>query len=256
MDGNVYIRKIKGIDHYVFKDEETFRKQFPDDTVKPWREAQVGEWCLSDDGKICDVIARNAWKNTLTNKQEAVIRTLLGTRFISMKMQGDPKKDIYQFGDGGTYDRWKKRDELSQRDKEFASLISMWKLGMSDLRPYQAYMRAFKSNNEEYAKRNSKVLLTTKRIKKQVSKEIQDILIEIGADRLWIIRKMKSFIDDRKIKDTVRADLLKKLGEYAELEPTKQTQTAVLQLKAGFTKDDIEAFKENSAPKELSDRTE
>ena len=49
----MYKRVIKGIPRYVFKNEEEFKKSFPDtEVIKDWREGEENDWVLTDDGKV------------------------------------------------------------------------------------------------------------------------------------------------------------------------------------------------------------
>ena len=58
-------RTIKGIDHLLFDNEDEFNKYMPNTPIiTDWRNGNEGDWVLTDDGQICQVLKRGGLKNS------------------------------------------------------------------------------------------------------------------------------------------------------------------------------------------------
>ena len=48
---------IKGVRHYIYDTREEFREKYPvTPLVKDWRKGREGDWVLSDDGRIVQLL--------------------------------------------------------------------------------------------------------------------------------------------------------------------------------------------------------
>ena len=95
-------RKINKIDHPIYSDVEEFQRYNPSiDVVKNWRDGTEGNWVVSDDGQVCQVLKRGKLKASRSDKViRYYIRVPLGTFVCTDKtrMEGDPRKNLYSFG--------------------------------------------------------------------------------------------------------------------------------------------------------------
>ena len=52
-------RKINKVDHPIYESIEEFKKYNPNiDVVDNWRSSVEGDWIVSDDGQVCQVLKR------------------------------------------------------------------------------------------------------------------------------------------------------------------------------------------------------
>ena len=65
-----------------------------------WREAQEGEWVITDDLQVCKILRRSSMK-TSSGKTMDYVRTILGTFTTNpnVDMGGIPPKNIYSFSE-------------------------------------------------------------------------------------------------------------------------------------------------------------
>ena len=74
-------RKINKVNHPIYESIEEFRKYNPNiNIVKNWRDGKEGDWIVSDDGQVCQVLKRGELKHRKDSKIiKNYIRAPLGT---------------------------------------------------------------------------------------------------------------------------------------------------------------------------------
>ena len=229
----MYLKTIKGVDYHLFDNEEEFRKKYPKEKINTdWRTAEEGEWTISDDGKILTVLKKITVNKDSKKKKEGV-RTLLGTFFTnsSTPMSGEPKKDIYRFGN-------LKKKFTTHKEKYFAKLVAQG-VDVTD-----AYLHSFDTNNKDYAHQKSRVLLKQKRIRTLVNKEVEQILDELGISKTYLLEQAKDIVEKRDAKDSDRLRALETLMKISGLlSKEKKTESlALIQEFKGFSRDKLKAF--------------
>ena len=229
----MYLKTIKGVDYHLFDNEKEFRKEYPKEKINTnWRTAEEGEWTISDDGKILTVLKKITVNKGSENKKEG-IRTLLGTFFTNSKtpMSGEPKKDIYRFGNLN-------RKFTTNKEKYFAKLVAQ------GVDVTNAYLHSFETNSEEYAHKQSRVLLKQKRIKTLVNKEVEQILDELGISKTYLLEQARDIVDKKDAKDSDKLRALETLMKISGLLSTeKKTESlALIQEFKGFSRDKLKAF--------------
>ena len=213
--------KVKGIVHKVYEvDELPSHITYVDD----WRNSNVGDWVLSDDDCVIQVLR----KNTIGDK--FTIGTCTGT-FVAdkmYKMDTEKKKNIYSVNGKDWYTQMKERKNLTAKEKIFVELVQdnpMFK----GLEPYKAYMEAFNSS-ENHAKRMSAILLKQKRIIKGMSEKNRDVYKKLGMNREYLIEAaMNDYLNSKNPSD--RATFLKMLWTGYDIVPPKTKTTTQV---AGF----------------------
>ena len=236
------IKEIKGIPHKLYDDMEEFKAFNPnEEVVGDWRHGEVHDWVTTDDGHICQVLARSGIASHGYKTPRTIVRTVCGS-FVaqqkSSKMLGENgvAENIYSFSRNynSIYDRQNNR-KLKSREFLFARYVAA---GDNVLSAYQkAYPRA---KNEAYIKHKISTLLNKEEIKTMVKDEIKKILAEEGISPEWIVAKYKD-IADLSDRDTDRLRSLEALAKMAGLFDTekKQEQLTVFQ---GFTPEQMEAL--------------
>ena len=240
---NLHKKKVKGVEYTLYKDEEEFRKYHPDEKIVPeWREAQIGEWIKSDDGKVMSIIHRWNMKDTSVsnNKTNDFVRTLLGTASTGKytKLLGEPAKNVYCFVN------YKKKKITTIREKNFAKMVAM------GAKPVNAYLNCFKTNDYDYARNRSMALLREKRVRTMVDKEIELLLDDLGISKTYLLEEMKSVVDSRKARhgDKLRAlETLMKISGLLNTEK-KSESVALIQEFTGFSKEKLKAFEQGLLP--------
>jgi len=197
--------------------------------VMDWKKGGKGDWVLSDDYRVVQILNRT--ENKRDNQyNEAVIRTCVGTFAVNAKTFFDTDFDLhpdrYRISNKNkqNYERVISRKETTANEKLFASKVARGQ------KPEDAYMQTFKTDNRLYAKDMSKVLLRQERVHSTVSSEVESIMEDEGVSKRYIIQKYKELIDDglldmKNCSGSVRA-ALKDLADMSAMMPSKQTQSA------------------------------
>ena len=94
--------QIKNVEHRVYDDEEEFSQYCPNQKAKRnWREGTEGNWVLTDDGQVCEILKRgNLNKSQSSGVSKEYVRTAIGT-FVckdSEVMEGELRKNMYSIG--------------------------------------------------------------------------------------------------------------------------------------------------------------
>ena len=96
------------------------------------------------------------------------------------------------------------------------------------LRPSDAYLKAFKTNNVGYAKEQSVKLLKTERIRQTMKDELKPVCKELGIDEKYVLEGIKTEADVADKAD-VRLKALFKLSDILDLEDKNQTKITAIQ---------------------------
>ena len=245
-------KEIKGIKHYLYETVEEFDVFCPGiKVVDSWRNALEGEWALTDDQFVCQVLRRGKLSHPAYKTPRTLIRTVCGS-FIaeqaSHQMLGDNgiAKNIYAFSGNydAVYDR-KTNRKLKSREFLFARYVAA---GEDTIK---AYKKAYpKAKDEKYIKEKTSTLLNKKEIQTMVKEEIKKILQEEGVTPEWIIGTYKDIasISDR---DSDRLRSLEALSKISGLFETDKKQEQ-LTVWAGFSDEQMEALKGGQKAKLLA----
>ena len=135
--------KVNTVYHRVFED----REEVPSDIIirENWREAEVGDWVVADDGCIIQVLRKGSMLRTKGKvRKKYYIGTCTGTYPVrkSSKLDTSRRDNIYTFS--GLLEPEKKG--LTKKERMFIFYLSHEKLS-----PEQAYLKAFPTKNKRYA---------------------------------------------------------------------------------------------------------
>jgi len=231
-------KDIKEDRHYLYDNSEEF-KAFVQNTpiVEDWRDGTQGDWVLTDDGYVCQILRLSKIGKRMC------IRTLCGIYAIdgSVQMIGDNGivDNIYSFSGKHSFDT----DKVSAKQYLFAQYVAK---GDNSI---DAYKKAHPdAKSESYIKHRTSSLLKTESVQKMIKKEIQECLASEGVSPEWIIGKYKTIADvaDRE-SDSLRA--LESLSKIAGLFDTQDTKSEQLTVWAGFSPEQLEAL--NNGDKKL-----
>ena len=247
-------RTIKGVKHYAYESEEEFRKVHPDTPlITDWKQAEEGDWCVSDDGKIVQILKKGCFVDK-KKRDNDYIRTVIGmfNHRGSSPFVGTVKDEIYRFTKKTGY-QVKTGGYLTDAKKSFAKYVAH---GMD---PVEAYQKAFpKTTSLDHAERRSTLLLKNKTVRQAVDKEIENLMSEVGITKRYLLETTKDVIDKIDVRDNDKLRAIETLMKISGLLSTekKVDSVALIQEFSGFTREKLQAFEQGILPekqKELSE---
>ena len=247
-------RTIKGVKHYAYESEEEFRKAHPDTPlITDWKQAEEGDWCVSDDGKIVQILKKGCFVDK-KKRDNDYIRTVIGmfNHRGSSPFVGTIKDEIYRFTKKTGY-QVKTGGYLTDAKKSFAKYVAH---GMD---PVEAYQKAFpKTTSLDHAERRSTLLLKNKTVRQAVDKEIENLMSEVGITKRYLLETTKDVIDKIDVRDNDKLRAIETLMKISGLLSTekKVDSVALIQEFSGFSREKLQAFEQGILPekqKELSE---
>ena len=226
---------IKGRTHWLLT-VRSYKKRHNIDaySLKHWRLGNKGDWVLSDDSMVVQILGKGTIESKSGKKQE-YIRTVCGSYMTAgkKKMYGHIAESIYTFSGIDGHKNFLERKELNPREIMFARYVA---LGEDSV---DSYLKSFKTEDRKYASSRSGQLLKTERVQKMVREEIKQILDEEGVSANYIIQKFKQVADigDR---DT---DVLRSLESLAKMSGLFDTGAEKQQLTVwgGFSPEQLDS---------------
>jgi len=215
--------------------------------LEDWRDGHVGDWVLADDGCVIQVLRRGKMlRSKGKNKVREYLGTCTGTFLVggNIKLDTSRRTNIYSFGGE------KNPDSILADRKDLTKTESIFVLYLAQgLKPQEAYLKAFPTNNTRYAKEKSTDLVRTKRVLTAMKEELKPVMEELGVNEKYILKGIKSEAETAEKADT-RLKALFKLSDIMDLED--KNQTTVTQISGAIFKGFSEKeMKEVERPKEI-----
>ena len=219
------------------------------DVVENWRDGQIGDWILADDGCIAQILRKGQMLRAKGKKKvREYVGICTGTFPVNPNVRMDTSKraNIYSFGgDKAPDDILLDRTRLSTREKLFVAYLS------SGSSPAEAYLKAYPTKNLRYATEKSATLVKTERVFTAMKEELKPVCEELGIDPKSVLGDIQHTAKNAE-KEDVRLRALFKLSDILDLED--KTQTKITEVVGGvfkgFSQDMLE---EASAPKEIKE---
>tara|TARA_R100000655_G_scaffold105009_1_gene152808 strand:+ start:343 stop:1062 length:720 start_codon:yes stop_codon:yes gene_type:complete len=226
---------IKKIEHFVYEDLD----EIPKDLVylKEWREGEVGDWVLADDGCVIQVLRKNALaKHTKKVQFDYTIGTCTGTFAVrpTVKMDTERREDIYSLSGKIAAKRVKGDKNLTKNEILFSQLLAR---GVS---ADEAYLKVYRTNNRKYAKLQAGILVKSERIKKAMKEELKPVLAALGITPELVLENVRDIATSGE-KESDRLKALFELGEILELKETNKVTEVTGALFQGFQPEQIKA---------------
>ena len=238
-------KEIKGKKHYLYDSIQEFRIHHPDERLNEnWRKAKEGEWVVTDDQGVCQILKCYDLKINMSKKVTRCSRTVLGTfrvdnYNIKLLSEDGIAENIYTFS--RTYKAYKEyqKDGLKPKEFVFARYVAE---GMEITKAYKKVFK--KSKSSEYIASSAKQLMKKDEVKTMVKEEIKKVLQEEGITADWILSRYKDLAElAEKDSDKLRSlESLSKISGLFDTE-TKQEQLTVW---SGFTDEQMEALKDGN----------
>ena len=239
-------RKVKGETHFAYESKAEFRKTYPTTKlVKNWRKAEKGDWCLTDDGKVVQILKKDYLKEH--KRKNTYIRAIIGM-FVTNRnnpLVGTVKDSIYRFAKKNTYDS-RLKGGMTKEKKIFSKYIAM------GLDAKSAYMKAYPHTSSlADAERKSILLLRSKTVRNQVDKEIEELMSEVGITKRYLLESTKAVIDRTNTRDGDKLRALETLMKVSGMLNTdkKSDSIALIQEFSGFSQEKLQAFERGILPK-------
>ena len=229
-------KEIKGVKHFVYSLTE-WETKHPESKLESWRVGQEGDWVLTDDEHVVQILKKVKYNNI------SIVRCVTGTYDIngSELMMSEIPENIYSFSKKDKYKTVKNRKKVNTKEFLFAQYVARG-VDITD-----SYIKAFDTDNKDYAKLKAQQLMRTERIKKVVSEEIRDILDSEGVTPNYIIQVFKQ-VTDLADKDGDRLRALESLAKISGLFETEK-KSEQLTVFAGFTDEQLKAINDGQSKK-------
>ena len=234
--------KVNRMFHTVYEDSE----ELPTDVKRKvnYKRDQVstGDWIETDDGCYMEVLrSGNMTKAKGKNKKVSYIGTCTGTYLLKSKIDSSRRENIYTLS--GLEPKTMTRENLNKYERLFVQYL------VGGMKPVEAYIKAFPTNNPGYANFKSAELTKTKRIRKAMKKELEPVLEKLGITQEYVLEGIKSTIEVAE-KDDTKLKALFKLSDILDLEDkssAKVTQLTGIQFQ-GFSDKELDQVER---PKEI-----
>jgi hypothetical protein len=237
--------KVNRIKHTVYDSMDEVPPNIK--VVKDWRKGDIGDWILTDDDCIIQILRKGTMLRH--NGDRDYIGTCTGTFLVlnSTIMDADKRANIYSFGGNATPEEVVvNRRKMTANEELFVTYIGQ------GLTPEDAYIKAFPTNNKQYARMKAVNLIRTERIKTAVKEELKPILEELEIDEKMVLENIK-IVAQTAEKDDTKLKALFKLSDILDLEDknsAKVQQITGVQFQ-GLTPNMIEDAKR---PKEIESK--
>ena len=235
---------VKGIKHTVYEAENEVPPHV--NIVRNWRMGTLDDWVLTDDKCVIQILRRG----TMLRKvgERSYVGTCTGT-FLCLEgtwMDANRRTNIYSFGGDST------PEQVVMNRRKMTANEELFVLYMSQgLEPQDAYVKAFPTNNKQYARMKAVNLIKTERIKTAVKEELKPVLEELEISPKMVLEDIK-LVAKTSDKDDIKLRALFKLADILDLEDknaAKVQQITGVQFQ-GLTDDMIEVA---NRPKKLEE---
>ena len=221
--------KVNKIVHKVYEDEFEFPPGLS--ITGDWRDGEVGDWILTDDQCLIQVLRRGKMLRAKGKKKiREYIGTCTGTFPIGPNVYMDTSRrtNIYSFsGERTPEDILLDRTKLSTLEHLFVTF------SVAGLGPGEAYLKAFPTKNARYAMEKGAKLVKTERVKQAMKEELKPVLDKLGIDDESVLKDIQT-VSQTAEKEDVRLRALFKLSDILDLED--KTQTKITEVVGGVFK--------------------
>tara|TARA_R110002020_G_scaffold71570_1_gene184802 strand:- start:1847 stop:2656 length:810 start_codon:yes stop_codon:yes gene_type:complete len=186
--------------------------------VNNWRNAKVGDWIQTQDGKILQVIGRRTENPKNVKKSYIFIRTGYGEcgvhkKHVYAQEQPNYYRDKYYFGKDLI-----KNVRPTAKQRTFVDALFLKgntdKLGMWDTESIiLAYQSIYKDNNPEQALRRGMGILKRKHIREYIAMNMRDKLGALGMDDDYVASKYRQMIEDKDIPPATKLNALNRVSD-------------------------------------------
>jgi|TARA_R110002050_G_scaffold102656_6_gene211345 hypothetical protein len=225
--------------HNVFEDVDEVPGTI--DYLYDWKHGTLGDWVLADDGCVLQIIRAGVmFRSKGSLKKVEYVGTCTGTflKDNKMKMDSDKRENIYSLsGKKSSKEVLNERKNLTGREELFIHNLQK-NMVLKD-----AYINAFKTDNEKYAETRAMLLIKTERVQKKMKEHLKPILAKLEIDEELVLGGIKQIALDAE-KDSDRLKALTELSEVLDIKDKgikvqEITGMASKELFSGFTDENV-----------------
>jgi len=235
--------KVNRLYHVVYESLDEVPAEVKGRIKDERSDASIGDWIETDDGCYMEVLRSGEMtKAKGKNRKVSYIGTCTGTFLSNSKIDSSRRENIYTLS--GSAPKTMTRKNLNKYERLFVHYLS------SGMKPVEAYIKAFPTNNPGYANFKSAELTKTSRIRKAMKKELKPLLEKLGITQEYVLEGIKSTVELSEKEDT-KLKALFKLSDILDLEDkssAKVTQLTGIQFQ-GFSDEQLESAER---PKEIT----
>jgi len=205
---------------YIIYTKDEFDKPYAH-----WKDCNVGDWGISDDGYIAECIGRNDYE---TNTEMVFP---YGKQFLyeTSKLLFEPHYETKNYSSVSTKSYGEMETKRGRAELAVDTYVNYKLAGtLPDFYKIGKIYRPDQDNPEIAARK----LFKTKEIKKMVSDKLKDVLIDKEIDEGYVLDVMKDAIAIATGKED-SSNMIKaadKLSEFLEMKPKTKTQTESLEM--------------------------
>ena len=211
---------VKGANHVVYDNIEELPAGFH--YTDNWKDSDVGDWVMSDDGCIVQILRRGALRRPYRKQDVIYVGTCTGT-FIcadNYKMDTDRRDNIYNLSGKTPQDSIKDRSTLTPKEQLFAQFVAQ---GMETT---DAYLTAFTAKSRSYAHASAGLLLKQERVRTAMKESLKPVLQALGIDDTMVLSGIKE-VATKGEKDSDKLKALFELADILEMKDTRKEITAI-----------------------------
>ncbi|HAW79525.1 MAG TPA: hypothetical protein DCX27_07315 [Balneola sp.] len=238
--------KVNRLFHTVYEDSEELPQNIKRKVNHKRDQVSIGDWIETDDGCYMEVLrSGNMTKAKGKNRKVSYIGTRTGTYLLKSKIDSSRRENIYTLS--GLDPKTMTRENLNKYERLFVQYL------VGGMKPVEAYIKSFPTDNPGYANFKSAELTKTKRIRKAMKKELEPVLEKLGITQEYVLEGIKSTIEVAENDDT-KLKALFKLSDILDLEDkssAKVTQLTGIQFQ-GFSEEQLDKAER---PKEIESGT-
>ena len=209
--------------HNIWTKEECKKKKI---AYVHWKEAEVGDMALSDDGYVGECVFRKEY-----NKSKVFVKTIYGVQWVRKNLQLNflPNYEM------GIYSlikplNWGERESKQQRTKNVVNAY----IGQL-MSPYQVDWNILGNVYRPEQRRpdlSVKRLFKNKMVKGMIEEKLKEVMTEKGITKSFVLDKMLSAIEIAEGKQDV-GGILKATDSFMdllEMKPSKRVTTDTMQI--------------------------
>ena len=205
-------KTLKGTTHYIFDTMAEFRDHFGPSAsaVKlNWRQADEGDWVLSDDGRIIQLLKvvkalkHHQDKPGKVRNPNGYVRTIVGTFIANNRtfMDTDFSKHTSRYSFSG-----RPHHASMVKVRLFAKLL--WLTGD----PWFAFTKAYpRSHSVIHIGIRIDRLLRDDRVWDMIKKEMENAAEKAGAGDVWVFQALKEMAEDKEQTGKIRLEAIREV---------------------------------------------
>ena len=220
-----------------------------------WRNAKKGDWILTSDDKVLQVLNRRKTNKKSHKKPIIYIRTGYGeVPTYKSSIYAREYKD-WHWENGHRYELVKDIKPTLKQSMFIDKLIELGDIDAKGMWSYESivtsYQSIYRDNNPTTSLQRGLHILKKKKVKEHMSKLMKDKFEDIGVTDEYVAVKYKTFIEDDDISASVRLNALNKVSE---LKGHTDKETQQIEAKSIFALSDNDKKMLKAASIKISDK--